>query len=132
MVPSKALRPDADGQIWAAMANEVVALLRHYDPDTIVLEVPQVYQMTGKGDPNDLIHLAGIVGGIAAIANRPTVTLRPREWKKQVKKEVMLARIENRLSPDERKCINRGMPANLRHNVIDAIGIGLYVCGRLD
>ena len=117
---------------WVAMA-EVVA--REVDDRVLMThdfasEVPQVYAR-GPGDPADLLELAGVVGAVAAVigAGRATGYL-PRVWKGQVPKAVMCRRIEDRLSDDEKDAVEK-CPASLRHNVLDAIGIGLYHLGRL-
>lgn len=101
--------------------------------DLLVVEWPQVY--TGgkaKGDPRDLLTLAGVDAAIAAsVSARAVRRYFPREWKGQVDADKMLDRILERLRPHEVARIEK-CPASLRHNVIDAIGIGLRACGRLE
>jgi hypothetical protein len=116
----------------AAMAREVG---RHsiFEPvDLLAVEFPQVYQGSkAKGDPRDLLTLAAIDGGILlSVSHREARRYFPREWKGQVDGDVMLDRILARLSPSEVGRIER-CPESLRHNVIDAIGIGLFAAGRL-
>jgi len=95
-----------------------------------VSEYPQVYAR-GPGDPADLIELAGVVGAVGyAIRSMKSSSYLPRSWKGQVPKDVMCARIEGRLSPEEKAAI-RPCPTSLRHNVLDAIGVGLFHIGRL-
>lgn len=102
--------------------------------DFAVLEVPQVYP-NGRGDPNDLIDVA-VAGGILIGKAMPDHIryVRPREWKGTVNPDVMLERILSKLSKDERRIYDADthlVPASKRHNVIDSIGIGLYVFERL-
>jgi len=52
--------------------------------------------------------------------------VKPREWKGQVPKDVHHARLVKTLTPDEMAMVERAAPPSLRHNVLDAIGIGKY------
>lgn len=94
----------------------------------LVAEIPQVYRGSRlKGDPNDLISLALVVGGISGNALK---YYRPREWKGQVPKNVMISRIKSKLTREELK--NVRLPnKSLQHNVWDAIGIGLKYFARI-
>lgn len=95
----------------------------------IAIEVPQIYvQAKLKGDPNDLVDLALMAGclvGLLAAPGTRVTNYRPRQWKGQVPKDVMVERIKAKLSPDERARI--ALPSKgLEHNVYDAIGIGQH------
>lgn len=113
---------------WRRMALKIV-LLAPEGVRTLIAERPQIYQRGGgrtKGDPNDLLGLAGVVGALAAYL--PLVEVRsvlPATWKGQVSKEPMSTRILMALSPEERALV----PPS--HDAIDAIGIGLHAIGRL-
>lgn len=94
----------------------------------VVLELPQVYTRTrAKGDPNDLIQLAGVVGAVAAQVppNVAIYAYRPAEWKGQVPKSVIELRVKKRLG-DALKVVEWPSAKYLHHNVWDAIGLGLY------
>lgn len=95
---------------------------------TLILERPQVY-VRGKGDNNDLIDLAGIIGVIAGRMSPvwfdDVVFYKPHDWKGNVKKEVMTERIKGWLSEKELKLVEKTAPASLLHNVLDAAGLGL-------
>jgi len=54
----------------------------------------------------------------------------PREWKGQATKEVTTARAEKALSVRERSCIMLPKQKVLKHNVWDAISIGMWKLGR--
>jgi hypothetical protein len=103
-----------------------------------VSEYPQVYRFS-KGDPNDLLPLSECVGAVkAALLSHELIagpeywaTYLPREWKGQVPKDVMVSRIQERLSKDERARVELPRAKSLSHNVWDAIGIGLKALGRL-
>lgn len=97
-----------------------------------VIELPQVYQSKHqKGDQDDLVQLAGVVGAICQTSGDSVETVRPREWKGTIAKEVMTRRIESRLDEDEKAAIVRWSAA-LDHNILDAVGIGLWYLGRLN
>jgi hypothetical protein len=106
--------------------------------DTIALEWPQVYRQGQlKGDPGDLLPLAGVDAAIAALA--PSVQIKhylPREWKGQLPKgAVFEGRVMDRLSTSELAILNetlRGLTPSLHHNVWDAVGLGLFRLGRFD
>lgn len=101
--------------------------------EQVVVERPQVYTSSKlKGDPNDLVSLAGVVGALGSYFLNDAVTLKtylPREWAGQVPKEIRWDRCEKRLSVEERGRID--WPAmSLAHNTKDAIGIAMYHLGR--
>lgn len=99
-------------------------------PDSVVVELPQVYQRSkSKGDPNDLIAVAVVVGALQERLRRVEL-VKPRTWKGTVKKEVMLKRIVSKLTAEETALLPK-LSKSLVHNVIDAIGIGLFAVGRL-
>jgi hypothetical protein len=104
-------------------------------PDHAVIEIPQVYrQRQQKGDPNDLIQLALIAGMCMGefLQGGATVETRlPREWKGQRSKEVDNRSVLKLLTDDERDIVARSrLPKYKLHNMIDAIGIGLWHVGR--
>lgn len=100
----------------------------------IVIEVPQVYQQRLlKGDPNYLIDVSLVAGGIAARSGlRKPEFIRPRVWKGNVPKDIMTKRIVDHMDADEFDIFEAiDVPKGLQHNVLDAIGIGLWKVGRL-
>jgi len=98
-----------------------------------IIELPQVYQQRRwRGDPNDLIQVALTVGALEYQAQGDVVLVRPHQWKGSMPKDVMGRRIQGRLSEVERACVALcGVPASRRHDVVDAVGIGLWGLGRL-
>lgn len=100
----------------------------------VVIEVPQVYQQRQwKGDPNDLVAVAVTAGALAyryRLAKRVLLP-KPHDWKGSVPKEVTKERVLAELSAAERVHYNSArIAASLRHNAIDAIGLGLWATGR--
>ncbi len=108
--------------------------------DELAVEWPQIYT-AGKlvGDPNDLLPLAGVDVAIFARAHSrrtSAAVLRvahylPHAWKGQIPKgEVFNERVLTRLTPAENLRIERA--GRLSHNVLDAVGIGLFHLGRFE
>lgn len=103
-------------------------------PLDVVIEMPRVYPVSRqKGDPNDLLRLARVVGRLQEHYLREGKVVHlvePRTWKGTLAKEAMTERIRGRLAPAE---LARMAPVakSLEHNVLDAVGLGLHVLGRL-
>lgn len=124
-----------DGQlIFAGLNNPSTALL---DGARAIIERPQVYRSSqSKGDPNDLITLAIGVGQMKERLESRGVQVDlvlPTTWKGQTPKEIHHKRVLARLSPTEKtrldgclSCVARGV----RHNVLDAVGLGLWFLRR--
>lgn len=125
-------------EIWNAAASAVVRRISGlavigadlHSSIGIVVEIPVVRQRgSGKGDPNDLIDVAGVA---AACVSQLKATIgayvawapRPEEWKGQLPKEVSEARVGEKLTNAELQVIEPP-PPGLMHNVIDAIHLGL-------
>ena len=107
-------------------------------PEIVIIERPVVYRRGGKGDPADLISVAIVAGAAACTFGRGTWTetkfVEPRTWKGSVPKNIHNERIIDRLDDEERKILKDRLvkaPVKLIHNVIDAVGIGLYQLGRI-
>lgn len=119
--------------IWAAMAKTVwtyalgVTAVRE-----LYIEVPRIYPRSDqrKGDLNDLIELAGVVGAVSMFFKPIDVHhYYPADWKGQVPKKIMTERIRKKLSPAE---LDNMISVGAKdHNTLDAIGIFLHSVGRL-
>lgn len=97
----------------------------------LVCEIPQVYtRERSKGDPNDLIDLAGVVGAITQHSTSVEWSPVPRDWKGQIPKNVTELRVKSALGPDELAVIDPRIPASLLHNTYDAIHLGLVYLRR--
>ena len=119
---------------FVAMADAVYERRRYLgcEHTHTIIELPQVYQSKHqKGDQDDIIQLAGVVGAICQTSGDDVQTVRPREWKGTIAKEVMTRRIDSRLDDAEKAAIVRKSAA-LDHNTLDAVGIGLWYLGRLN
>jgi hypothetical protein len=119
---------DAQGttaKTWRAMAWAVGKYLLGKGLDQefskVFIEFPQIYDRArAKGDPNDLLHLAAVVGAVISHWKHCEYVL-PRAWKGQVPKSVTKSRCLARLSEKEKIQIH-----GITHDVWDAVGIGLY------
>ena len=109
--------------------------------DAVVIEKPQVYaQRNWKGDPNDLIDVALTAGIVAGVFDcRFNEFVRPHEWKGNAPKEVIEKRVVTVLEVNELKALaaaqdlpkRKLVTARMMHNVVDAVGIGLWKLNRL-
>lgn len=126
-------RAEIQGQLRATLGCLVAAGRR---PDEAVIEIPQVYrQRQQKGDPNDLISVAIIAGICNSLIYSYTYCdvdlIHPREWKGQRPKDVDNRGILETLSQEELRIFEAlKLPKSKAHNVVDAIGIGLWELGR--
>ncbi len=116
------------GEKWRTMAS-LVAQQSTIDA-LLVIEVPQVYtRQHSKGDPNDLIDIAGVVGAITMQATSVEWSPLPHDWKGNLPKDITAVRVMNALKPGEHKAI-KPCPPSLLHNVYDAIHLGLVYLKR--
>ena len=118
----------ADGLL--AMLAEVRLACENttYSYERTVIERPQVYaQRKWRGDPNDLIGVALVAGAVAALFP-PVDFVLPHTWKGSATDVVVEKRVRAALAPDELLIVGR----KARHDVWDAVGLGLWSLGRLD
>lgn len=117
---------------WVRMAEAVRTEVEPVDVD-LVIEVPQVYVAgRSKGDPDDLLELAGVDGAITTLLRPGKIAgFKPREWKGQVPKEIHHARVLRKLNEAETAVLERAnVPPSLRHNVVDAVALGVWFLRR--
>lgn len=105
----------------------------------VICECPQIYpdELYQPKKVSDIIKLACKVGRVQQFYETHgnlVETVLPRDWKKQVPKDIHQKRIEASLSSYEHAlaCAHLS-PVNLsvRHNVWDAIGLGVWFTKRL-
>ena len=127
LVDAYAVRVAGKGRgpsVWGEVSATVWASLPPGPVDRVVIEAQVVYPHA-KADPNDILQVAGVAGGLAALARRAgadVVHVDPAAWKGQVPKEVMAARAKARLTPAEMTSIRPKSTLD----TWDAIGIGLH------
>ncbi len=104
----------------------------------VIVERPMIYPGgRQKARPADVIKLATRAGEAAgqyarAVGVEPEY-VEPHAWKGSVDKNIHHARIWAKLTPIEQEIVSasaRGVAPSKRHNILDAVGIGLFVVGR--
>ncbi len=99
----------------------------------LVIECPQTYGgRAARGDANDLIALAQLVGGITVLFGRDidVQQVTPSEWKGSAPKHVTEARAREKLSGEEKLRIEIPRSKKQQTDLWDAIGIGLWAFRR--
>jgi Holliday junction resolvasome RuvABC endonuclease subunit len=121
---------------WRAMADAVHTFYPCRG-HVLVIEGQKVYPgALAVGDPADLLELAGVCGAIVQTDLVNVHRYFPYEWKGQVPKAkkggkyIIEERVRRVLDIGEMPKVPWAMPDSKRHNVIDAIGIGLKMLGR--
>lgn len=124
--------------VWCDLLSLLNGTHRAVHADHLAIEVMFIHPDDLKGQSaavaakrmNDLLSVNIHVGQWITSVNAPHVRrLKPYEWKGGLTKERHHPRILDALKPAERNLIPRLAEYKL-HNVIDAIGIGLYALGR--
>lgn len=97
----------------------------------ILFEHPQFYSGTMPGIVDDLMDLVEVGATFAGMRSCPLEWILPHKWKGSVDAEIIIERVKERLTEEEKKEVELP-PRALEHNVYDAIGIGLFYLGRLE
>lgn len=119
-------------QLPALSGHDVAKWLAGLGRDTLAIEIPMVYPGLRVEDPNDLIDLTERVGWCTAAPWKRIIRYRPRQWKGQVPKKTHNTRIRQALSIDEKFLVQQSLiNPSLKHNIWDAIGIGLKFLKRM-
>jgi hypothetical protein len=120
---------------YVALAIDELSAARRVVSIRVVSECPQVYTAgKSKGDPNDLIELAGVVGRVAgSLGGNTEASFLPRQWKGTLDADAMIERIKARVDKrqGERGRVQLPRAKDKQHNVWDAVGVGLHAVGRL-
>lgn len=102
-----------------------------YSNATLLIERPEKYPYKGKThkDIDTLLAIVDTLKEMAKDAAWVCRTFTPAQWKGQVPKNVHHARVMRQLTEAEEAAVK--WPADyLRHNVLDAIGLGLFGANR--
>lgn len=117
----------------------ILAATTFLDAHVAAVELPRVYQR-GRADPDDLVRLA-FVAGMLAQKYPSSRIVRPHDWKGNVPKVApkgWAGYIIHRRTLEILSIAEQGIyleeldriPASLRHNVCDAVGLGLWAVKR--
>lgn len=134
-----------DGRLYqcsllrAKNTQEMTQVIKHtFLPSTqeLVIERPQLYVFgRAKADPNKVAQVTFIAGVTAGRTSHGKLFLPyPGEWKGQVPKSIHNERVLEVLEARERAIYDKeskAWPASLRHNILDAIGLGLWHLRRI-
>jgi len=102
-----------------------------------LVEMPFVYPGKKTKNPNSVMLTAAIAGAFAAFGldNRKVTSVLPRDWKGGMDGEVFIRKVVQPSCEDgERLKIEHwtaAFPASYRHNIWDAVGLGLWQFKRL-
>lgn len=129
--------------VACGMTGDASEVLKHWSlggvcqarswPELVVMEYPKIYdRRRWKGDPNDLLPITAAGAHLAGTLHpmRFKIGL-PEDWKKQTPKEIQNERDMGVLSPAELEVVEAvGIAPSKRHNMIDAVGVGLWELKR--
>jgi hypothetical protein len=107
-------------------------------PIDLIAEWPRVYRAGHAkvgADPNDLLALTAVNGGVAALLGCNVSSVEPRTWKGTLGENsageyLVELRVKERLTDAELNRVHVPTARSLAHNVYDAVGIGLHHVGR--
>lgn len=160
IVPSTWVRIEAAGQRWLEVAKLIVAWSSSYEVDTVIFEKPQWDKRSTKVDPNDLVGIAGVAANVTGhLRSARVLSPTPTEWIGQLSKKcptcegLRKMRKGTGVKTFAKDCSNchgsawetpRGRYIRRRlyaeelglvpdqNDAIDAVGLGLWACGRLE
>jgi len=101
----------------------------------VVIEYPEQYAYSPA--PRSAVQGLAYTGGALTYMfhyhlSASVQLVLPKEWKGQVPKDIFLKRIEGRLTEQESIILDsKKFSQSKRHNVVDAIGLGLYYLKRI-
>jgi len=117
----------ARGTNWV----ESVLALPRFTIEKLTIEDQQIYRHSPV-NAHSLLAVARVVGAVVAHYGFPKfVLVPPAQWKGQLPKDVCGRRTLSKLTEQELHQVEVApCPASLRHNLMDAVGIGLWANGR--
>ena len=117
----------ARGRNWL----QTVRAMPRIEVTDLWLEDQQIYRNSGV-DAHSLLAVSRVVGAVAFHVPAKKVELvRPATWKGQVPKEICNRRTYSRLTPSEKILVElANCSESLKHNLLDAVGIGLWAIKR--
>jgi hypothetical protein len=132
---------DTGWAVWKGMTLSTAGLgdvPRNVVDLTDVWIESQVIYPRSKARPEDIVTLAvsaGHAAGVCSVVYPAAVVhwVAPATWKGQVPKDIHHTRVWAILADRERAIIDlacRGVAPSKRHNVMDAVGLGLYTLQR--
>lgn len=117
----------ARGQDWV----ETVKSLPKFTVSQLIIEDQQIYRRSPI-NAHSLLAVARVVGAVVSYYDfAKFILVPPAKWKGQLPKDVCNRRTLSKLTEEELRQVKVApCPPSLRHNLIDAVGIGLWANGR--
>lgn len=117
----------------AAMGEAVHEMFDYWLYDLVLIEHPRIYpgSQQQKGDLNDIVDVAAVGAAVATCFVSVVSTVFPSDWKGQVPKQKMLARIKAAILPEELHRVQQTNKSDTE-DILDAIGIGFWKLGRIN
>jgi len=116
-------------RVWAPLLDQLADGPLAPGGDIIVIIEDQVVYPRSHADPNDILQVSGVAGGLAAIAagvGATVVGVEPSAWKGQASKSVVAERSKGKLSQREKQAVRPGTTLD----GWDAIGLCLWYFKR--
>lgn len=127
--------PEVEDPFHTAVAVQdwLLANNRNTTLEACVVEAQQIYHGPFKSNPNDLLPLAYVSGAVhARVPAKLRVWVKPKVWTNSQPKAVREPKVLSALTPEERAIFDRvKLPKDKKHNVLDAVAIGLFYLDRL-
>lgn len=127
-IPGSLTGEDAEIEMIYALMGALPGICREWSPDIIVVESQRIYPHS-RSRPNDILRLARIAGAAAASCMYPRrkLYLPPPQMGKTIKKEVLQARAQAKLSgPIDSACGWNQARAAERPHVLDAVTFAVW------
>ena len=117
----------ARGKNWL----ETVQALPKFTVERLTIEDQQIYRRSPI-NAHSLLAVARVVGATVAYYQFPKfVLVPPATWKGQLPKDVCNRRTLSKLTESELHQVEVApCPVSLKHNLLDAVGIGLWAARR--
>lgn len=132
-------------EVWGRMGERMrrweSGVLGGGYPEHIAIEKMTIVTRGSGGwsgiPPESLLQVTGSAGAVAHACSGPNTRVwrdeLPSRWKGSINKEVMWRRVQRQLTEKEQEIVAfaaRLHAPNLRHNIYDAVMLGMYCVGR--
>jgi len=128
-IPSKMTGEEAEIEMIYTLMGSLPAICREWSPEIVVVESQRIYPHS-KSRPNDILRLARIAGACSVLClSGPEVKLflPPPQMGKSIKKEVLQARAQAKLSkPIESLACWDQVRASERPHALDALTFAVW------
>ena len=115
-------------RVWAPLLDQLADAPHPAGAITVIIEDQVVYPHS-HADPNAILQVSGVAGGLAAIAaglGATVVGVEPSAWKGQAPKQVVANRSKDKLTQREKQAVRPGTTLD----GWDAIGLCLWYFKR--